>query len=77
MKSKTKFFIGIDVSKPYFDSSLMCVIEHQKQPIQTLRFENNIQGLKHFHDWLKKNKVALNENSLLVIENTGIYHRLL
>src|SRR5690606_30251944 len=77
MESKTKFFIGIDVSKPYFDASLMCVIEHQKQPIQTIRFENSIQGLKHFHDWLKKNKVALNENTLLVIENTGIYHRLL
>lgn len=44
MKSNTKFFIGIDVSKPDFDASLMSVIAYRKQPIETLRFENNIQG---------------------------------
>lgn len=77
MKTKTKFFIGIDVSKPYFDASLLCVIDHQKQLIHTLRFDNTIQGLHEFHKWLKKNKVTMNEDSLLVIENTGIYHRLL
>ncbi len=77
MKTITKYFIGIDVSKPYFDTSLLCVIDHQKQQIQTLRFDNNIQGLKEFHKWLKKYKVTMNENTLLVIENTGIYHRLL
>ncbi len=26
--------------------------------------------------WLKKHKVSFDENSLLVIENTGVYHRL-
>ncbi|TCV04128.1 transposase [Sphingobacterium alimentarium] len=77
MKTCSKFFIGIDVSKPYFDASLLCVIDQQKQQIQTLRFENSIQGLKEFHKWLKKHKVTMNENTLLVIENTGIYHRLL
>ncbi|NGM73294.1 IS110 family transposase [Sphingobacterium sp. SGL-16] len=77
MKTCSKFFIGIDISKPYFDASLLCVIDQQKQQIQTLRFENSIQGLKEFHKWLKKHKVTMNENTLLVIENTGIYHRLL
>jgi transposase len=32
--------------------------------------------MKTLHKWLKKNKVSFDENSLLVIENTGIYHRL-
>ncbi|WP_294348076.1 IS110 family transposase [uncultured Sphingobacterium sp.] len=77
MKTITKYFTGIDVSKPYFDASLLCVIDHQKQQIQTLRFDNTIQGLKEFHKWLKKYKVTMNENTLLVIENTGIYLRLL
>lgn len=49
-----QIFIGIDVSKPYFDTSLMSVIEHRKQPIETLRVENNVQGLKEFHNGLKK-----------------------
>jgi len=34
MKQTTKFYMGIDVSKPYFDLSLMTVINHQKQPEQ-------------------------------------------
>ena len=32
--------------------------------------------MKAFHKWLKKHKVSFDENSLLVIENTGVYHRL-
>ncbi len=33
--------------------------------------------MKAFAKWLKINKVPLDANTLLVIENTGIYHRLL
>ncbi len=40
MNANTKFFLGIDVSKPYFDASLMAVINHQKQAIITARFDN-------------------------------------
>lgn len=77
MVSTTKFFIGIDVSKPYFDVSLMSVVNHLKQPIETARFYNNATGLKIFEKWLKSHKVTFDENSLVVIENTGIYHRLI
>jgi transposase len=76
MKRK-QFFIGIDVSKPYFDASLLVVIEHQKQEIQSQRFENTRNGLKSFEKWLKSHKVTFDNQSLVVIENTGIYHRLL
>lgn len=77
MNNITKFFIGIDVSKPHFDVSLMAVVNHEKQTVETGRFDNTIPGLKLFDKWLKKYRVSFDENSLLVIENTGIYHRLL
>ncbi|MGJ1323945.1 IS110 family transposase [Sphingobacterium faecium] len=76
MEDTTKFFIGIDVSKPHFDASLLSVVG-DRRPIQTERFENNLDGLKLFQKWLRKNKVTMVSNSLLVIENTGIYHRLI
>lgn len=77
MISTTKFFIGIDVSKPYFDVSLMAVVSHVKQAIQAARFDNSIPGIKTFEKWLNSHKVAFDEKSLVVIENTGIYHRLI
>lgn len=77
MISTTKFFIGIDVSKPYFDVSLMAVVNHIKQPIETSRFDNNAAGIKAFDKWLKSHKATFDEQSLVVIENTGIYHRLI
>ena len=54
-----QFFIGIDVSKPYFDASLMPVIEHEKKAMLTCRFDNNKTGLKTFDKWLKSNKVKI------------------
>ena len=69
--------MGIDVSKPYFDLSLMTVINHQKQPVVTQRFNNTTAGIKALHKWLKEQGVPFDEHSLLVIENTGICHRLI
>lgn len=77
MKPITKFFMGIDVSKPYFDLSLMKVIDHQKGDILTQRFANTTAGIKTFCGWLTEQGVTFDEHSLLVIENTGIYHRLI
>lgn len=77
MENNAKYFIGIDVSKPFFDAALMPVINHQKQAIESAHFDNTELGLKTFEKWLKKHKVSFDENTILVIENTGIYHRLL
>jgi transposase len=76
MNSSVKFFIGIDVSKPFFDAALLQVANHQKQAIVTAHFDNTEKGLKSFDKWLKSHKVVF-ADALLVIENTGIYHRLL
>jgi len=70
-----KNYLGIDVSKPWFDVSLMPVIAHVKQPIITERFDNSATGMSAFKTWLKATGVSLDNNSLLVIENTGVYHR--
>ncbi|SDH14687.1 Transposase [Pedobacter terrae] len=77
MIATTKFFIGIDVSKPHFDIALMAVVNHVKQEIITARFDNTAPGIKLLEKWLKSQKTTFNEDSLVVMENTGIYHRLI
>ena len=41
-----KNYLGIDVSKPWFDVSLLAVIDHVKQPVITDRFDNTTSGMK-------------------------------
>ena len=48
MIATTKFFIGIDVSKPHFDVAVMAVLDHVKQEIRTARFDNTAPGIKLF-----------------------------
>lgn len=77
MNANTKFFMGIDVSKPFFDAALLTVVDHKKAEMVCERFDNSHEGIKLFEKWLKGHKVCFDDNTLLVIENTGIYHRLL
>jgi transposase len=70
-----KNYLGIDVSKLSFDVSLIMVINSIRQAAVISQFDNNAIGLKSFKKWLDDHKVSFDENSLLVIENTGIYHR--
>lgn len=76
MKKEMKFYLGMDVSKSWIDITVLCVLNHEKQPMITERFDNSAAGMKQLGKWLKKQQVSLDENSLLVIENTGVYHRL-
>lgn len=76
MKKQMKFYLGMDVSKLWVDIAVMCVTDHMKQPMNSERFDNDAAGMKALHKWLKKHKVSFDQNSLLVIENTGVYHRL-
>ena len=75
MKQIQKNYLGIDVSKSWFDCSLIVIKGQQKQPLVTERFDNNSNGLKRFKQWLKSYAVSFDKNSLLIIENTGVYHR--
>jgi transposase len=77
MQTINKFYLGLDMSKLYFDASLLAVFNHQKQAMESERFTNDATGIRLFHKWLKRYKVSFDEHSMLVIENTGIYHRLI
>jgi transposase len=70
-----KSYLGIDVSKLSFDVSLIVVLKGQKQSIVISKFDNDNLGLESFKVWLDERNVTFDANSLLVIENTGIYHR--
>jgi transposase len=76
MKKEMKFYLGMDVSKLWIDITIMCVVNNKKQPMISERFDNDAAGMKMLGKWLKKHHVSFDENSLLVIENTGVYHRL-
>ena len=75
MQRETKSFIGADVSKLWIDVAVMTIVDGNKQPVQESRFDNTKDGMKQLQQWLKKLKVRLDEHSLVVIENTGVYHR--
>ena len=77
MQALRKNYLGIDVSKPWFDVSLLVVLNHVKQPMITDRFDNSSEGMKLFKKWLISHAVSFDNNTLLVIENTGVYHRLI
>jgi transposase len=77
MQTNKNCFIGIDVSKAWIDLSMMMVNDGVRQDMVTQRFENNKAGFKLLNKWLKVQGVPFNENTLVVIENTGVYHRLI
>lgn len=76
MKKRKQFFLGLDISKLFFDASLLTVCSNAKQEIPQQQFANDRAGLQLFEQWLKCNGVTYDDNSLVIIENTGIYHRL-
>lgn len=76
MQNSRQFYLGMDVSKGWVDLALLPVVNHHKHDMLTHRFDNTVQGLKKMDGWLKQQNVPFTEDSLLVIENTGIYHRL-
>jgi transposase len=77
MQKERKCYLGIDVSKLWFDLSVLIVTDNEKQGMLTQRFDNTCEGLDLMGKWLSGNRVPMNEDSLLVIENTGVYHRLI
>jgi len=77
MQTEKKCFIGVDVSKLWFDVSMMLIAKGRKPQIVRERFDNDVAGFKKLTGWLKLHKVPFNDNTLVVIENTGIYHRMI
>jgi transposase len=70
--SKSKEFIGIDISKETFDAVLL---SDENKPIHEV-FENSIKGCKSFLKWLKSAKVDI-DTCLVCAEHTGMYGNIL
>lgn len=75
MQKVMNCFMGVDVSKEWFDVSMILVTAQGKGDMLTERFGNDPAGLKGFTKWLQLHQVPLSKDTFMVIENTGIYHR--
>lgn len=73
----TAAFVGIDVSKAHFDAALCLADGRQRTPSICERFANDVKGAKAFDKWLTRHGVvaAVRASLLVVMENTGVYHR--
>jgi transposase len=70
-------YLGIDVSKEYFDAALCLAQDRLRNDVICERFSNDAKGIKGMDKWLMKQGVdtSLRPHLLVVMENTGIYHR--
>lgn len=72
MSKLLKNFVGIDISKLFFDVALLK--EDQPGQIVHRQFKQSLTGFADMKEWLKKQDVLLNEETLLCMEYTGIYN---
>jgi transposase len=72
--SKFKHFLGIDVSKEYFDA--VVILDGKKEKPIHNQFVNDYKGIKSLCKWLKKQDSTC-ENTLVCLEHTGMYGKLL
>lgn len=72
MSKLFKNFVGIDISKSWFDATLVTLdlsakaVHHQ--------FAQSASGYHAMIEWLQLNNVAVNEHTLFCLEYTGIYN---
>jgi len=66
--------LGIDLSKLTFDVGV--IVNGLKDNIRYRKFKKTQDGLQEFLDWLKQLGVSLNEQTLVCMEFTGLYNRM-
>jgi transposase len=62
--------------KTNYDVAFIMQTDHQRTQRCWKIFDNNEHGLHQMKTWLQNNQVPFTEDSLFVIENTGLYHRM-
>jgi transposase len=72
--NKFKHFLGIDVSKEYFDA--VVILDGVKDKSIHNQFVNNAKGIGSLRKWLKR-QGATSENTLVCLEHTGMYGNLI
>lgn len=70
--SKLKNFVGIDISKLWFDAALI----KTDNPFQIIhrQFVQNSVGYQKLLEWLFLNKAEVDDQTLFCMENTGLYN---
>lgn len=71
--NKFKHFLGIDVSKEYFDAVI--ILDGKEKSIHS-QFVNDHKGIKSLCKWLKAQDSTF-ENTLVCLEHTGMYGKLI
>lgn len=72
--NKFKHFLGIDVSKDYFDAVVL--VAGKKENATHNQFSNDLKGIKSLVVWLKEQDSDF-ENTLVCLEHTGMYGKLI
>ena len=72
--SKFKHFLGVDVSKEYFDA--VVILDRNKEKSIHSQFVNDYKGIKSLCKWLKEQGSTF-ENTLVCLEHTGMYGKLI
>lgn len=70
--SKLKNFVGIDISKLWFDVALIKT-DYPSEFIHR-QFVQNSTGYKKLLEWLSLNSVEVDDKTLFCMENTGLYN---
>lgn len=70
--NKVQNFIGIDISKEWFDAGLLK--KDNPHDLKHHQFKQTHDGFKEFIAWLQENNISINEETLFCMENTGIYN---
>lgn len=73
MSKELKNFIGMDISKSWFDAAF--VFSENTDQVVHQQFTQNAEGFGKFIEWLSEQKVPLDGSTLFCMENTGIYSK--
>jgi transposase len=73
MSKLLKNFVGIDISKTYFDAAIIKA-DHPSGSMHN-QFSQCQDGFKKMLTWLQQQDVLLNTETLFCMEYTGIYNR--
>lgn len=69
---KLKNFVGIDISKLWFDAALIKAGNPSKSIHR--QFAQKAEGFKKMQEWLLENEVKADDGTLFCMENTGLYN---
>lgn len=72
MSKLFKNFVGVDISKTWFDAALITLADPSK--IIHQQFSQTPDGYKKMQQWLQQYDVSLNDDTLFCMEYTGIYN---